>query len=125
MNKKINFRGLDHSEALDNHIHQQLEKVEALLENEPTPITIDVTVEYHDTHAHNKVIAHVSTPHFKCHADHEGPDVYAEINEVIDRLYTQLKTQKEKLVDLHKQGCDDKCKERMFEQVNKKNTSEE
>lgn len=114
MEKKITFVGQDHSPVLDRQINEQLVKIERFLTGERSPIFIDVLVEFHPVHQHNKVVAKVKSPHFNCYAEHEGPDVHVEINETIDRLYQQLRTEKQKIVRQHRQGCDKECRSTFF-----------
>jgi len=113
----ITFRGFDHSEVLDKHIREQLKKIENLLANERSPITMEFLVTLHPTHGHNEVNARVHTPHFHCKASHEGKDIYVEINEVCDRLYKQLRDRKERLVDRRKQGCDGECRAGVWKEI--------
>jgi len=110
MQRRITFRGRDHSEALDKEINKQLEKIENFLEHERTPKSIEITVEFHDTHQHHSVTVHVKSPNYNCYAKHEGPDVHAEIKEVLDRIYRQLRDEKKKHVDNQKHGCGKVCR---------------
>lgn len=109
MNIRIVFRGLDHNETNDAHIRKQLVRIQEFLAQEPTPIDISISVDKHKTHAYTRVVALVRSLHYDCVAHHEGPDFFTEVNEVMDRLYAQLKKRKEELVDLHKQGCMQDC----------------
>lgn len=125
MEKKITFVGLEHSPVLDNHIVEQLKKVEHLLEEENGPIFFEFLVEFHERHErHCKVSARLKTPHYECYAEHEGPDVYVEINEVADRLLKQLRTAKQKLVDVHQRGCGKECRANLMREAEQKNEGE-
>ncbi len=117
MQKKITFSGKGHTPVLDEHINKQLEKIEQLLKKEATPIFLDVVVDFHDVHKHQHVTARVKTPHYECFAEHEGPDIFMEINEVIERLFDQLRTEKKKLVDRHRRGCGKECRAQLFHEI--------
>ena len=117
MQKKITFSGREHTPVLDTHIDEQLAKIERFLADEPTPRLIEVSVEFHEVHQHNRVVARVKSPHYNCYAEHEGPDVTTEINEVIDRLYSQLREAKGKLVDAHKKGCGKECRDEIYKDI--------
>lgn len=117
MQKKITFTGRGRTPALDKHIDMQVAKIEQFLSEEPTPRVVEISVESHDVHQFNRVVARVKTPHYDCYAEHEGPDVMTEINEVMDRLYAQLRDTKKKLVDRHKKGCGKDCKEKIFKNI--------
>jgi ribosomal subunit interface protein len=114
MQKQITFSGREHTPALDKHINEQLAKIERFLADEPTPRLIEVAVEFHDVHQYNRVVARVKSPHYNCYAEHEGPDVITEINEVIDRLYTQLREEKGKFIDHRKKGCGAECRNKIY-----------
>lgn len=117
MQKKVTFSGREHSAVLDKHIDVQLEKLERLLHDEPSPRFIELTVETHEVHQINRVAGLVKTPHFECFAKHEGPEIYTEINEVVDRLVDQLRNEKKKLVDRHRKGCGKECRAEFFEEL--------
>lgn len=117
MQKKVTFSGREHTPALDKHIDEQMAKIERFLTEEPTPRVIEVSVETHDVHQFNRVVARVKSPHYDCYAEHEGPDIMAEINEVMDRLYAQLRATKQKIVDHHKKGCGKECREKIYHDI--------
>lgn len=116
MQKKIIFHGQERTPVIDTYINDQLAKIERFLENERSPKMIEMAVEFHKLHQHNKVTGRVKSPSYDCFAEHEGPDLHIEINEVIDRLYTQLRAAKEKMVDKHKHGCNKDCRMHMNEE---------
>ncbi|KKT23972.1 MAG: hypothetical protein UW09_C0001G0035 [candidate division TM6 bacterium GW2011_GWF2_43_87] len=125
MQKKVTFSGRDHTAVLDQHIEKQLERIEHLLKGEPSPIFIDVVVDFHDVHQHHHVTTRVKTPHFECYAEHEGPDIFAEINEVMDRVHDQLRTEKKKLVDTHRRGCGKGCRSAFFKEMEDEESGDE
>lgn len=117
MEVKITFRGCEHSDVIDTYIKERLKKVEELLALELSPISLEFLVTMHPNHAHHEVNARVHTPHFHCRASHEGKDVYAEINEVCDRLCHQLRDRRSKLIDRRKHGCDGQCRADIWREV--------
>ncbi|MBN2267175.1 MAG: HPF/RaiA family ribosome-associated protein [Candidatus Babeliaceae bacterium] len=116
MQKKITFVGREHDPVLDNHIEEQLGRLERFLKHEKDPVFIDMVVEFHERHQFNKVSIRIKTPHYSCYAEHEGPDVFLEINEVVGRVYEQLRNEKEKLVDTHRHGCGKECRTAYFQE---------
>ncbi len=104
MKKRIVYRGIESTPVLEEFINTHLEKVEKLLENEPTPIFIDVFIEPSSVHAHHKVEIKVKTPHYDLVAHHEGPEMYQEIDRVTDKMVAELRRAKEKRVDMQKKG---------------------
>ena len=99
MQKRIAFRGIDSTPVLEEFINTHLEKVERLLENERSPIMIDFVVEASKVHAHHKVELRIKTPHYDLVAHHEGPEMYHEIDKVVDKMVRELRRAKEKRVD--------------------------
>ena len=104
MQKRIAFRGIDSTPVLEQFIQSHLEKVERLLENERTPIMIDLMLEASKVHAHHKVELRVKTPHYDLVAHHEGPEMYQEIDRVCDKMVTEIRRAKEKRVSSEKNG---------------------
>jgi ribosomal subunit interface protein len=104
MNKKITFRDMESTVLLEEHVHEQLAKVERFLLSERSPINIEVLLTAHKQHAHHEVEVRLHCPdyHFRAHA--EGNDMYMVINEAIDRLYTELRRAKKKWIDTRKRG---------------------
>ncbi len=93
MHKRITFRNMDHSDPMEAHVNKQLEKIEAFLKREPSPIYIDIVLTAAKIHKHPHAEIHVKTPHFDCFSEYEhtGTDMYEAIDRVIDAMYRQLK----------------------------------
>jgi ribosomal subunit interface protein len=98
MKKRIAYRGIESTPVLEEFINTHLAKVEKLLVNEPTPIIIDLILEASNVHAHHKVELKVKTPHYDLLAQHEGPEMYQEIDRVTDKMVTEIKRAHEKFV---------------------------
>lgn len=99
MQKRIAFRGMESTPVLEEFANKHLEKVEKLLETERTPIWIDLVLEASTVHAHNKVELRIKTPNYELVAHHEGPEMYQEIDRVIDKMIQEIRRAKEKHVD--------------------------
>lgn len=125
MEIKIVFLGREKTSALENYIREQLQRIERFIAKERTPRIVEFNIELNPIHQHHKVTARVKTPHYDCFAEHEGPDEYMEINEVVDRLAKQLKTEKERIVDAHKRGCGKECRSEIHEMIEESEYSEE
>lgn len=94
MHKRIVFRNMDHSAGMENYANEQLAKIEHfLIENEPTPIYLDLILEPSTVHEHNKVELRVKSPHFDLITGHEfnhGEKFYDVLDRVIDTMYLRL-----------------------------------
>ena len=105
MHKRITFRNMDHSEVMEEYANKQLEKIEHFLENERTPIYIDLVFEPSKVHQHHRVELRVKSPRFDLisNYEHKGVDFYDVLDRVIDIMYRQLLDHKQKEVDERKQ----------------------
>lgn len=99
MNKKVTFRNLEATTLLEEHVNKQLQRVERLLNKERLPISIEVILEAHRTHAHHRVEVRLNTPEYNIIAHDEGNDMYKVVNSAIDKLHAEVLRAKEKWVD--------------------------
>lgn len=104
MQKRVTFRHMEHTPVLDEFANKHLERIEKLLANEPTPVSLDLVLESEPTHAHNRVELRVVTPRFTLVAHHEGPEMYQEVDTVIEKMIREIKKAKDKLEDQNKHG---------------------
>lgn len=105
INRKINFRHMDSDQVIEAYINKHLEKIEHFLQNERTPIDIDVTIIPSKTRKHHKVELRVyAPPHYDLIAEIEknGVDFYDAINIVIDSMIKQLHKNKARRVEDNK-----------------------
>lgn len=106
MDIRITFRHMDKSDVMENYARQQLAKVVKFLENEPTPVHIDLVLEPSRVHEHHKVELRVKSPHYDVVSEyeHEGVGFYDVLDRVIDTMYKELHEKKRRLLDERKQG---------------------
>lgn len=104
MNKRIVFRGVAHSDVAEQHANEQLKKIEHFLENEPTPVYIDLIFEPSKLRQHSRVELRVKTPHYDLvsHYEYEGVQFYDVLDRVIDVMYQRLHEEKEKNIGKRK-----------------------
>lgn len=105
MNKKITFRGMDHSQIMEDHANQQLAKVEEFLSHEQGPIVIELVFIPSKVHEHHKVEMLVKTPNYDEFVSYEkeGMPFYETLDHVIDVMYRNLLKAKERMIDERKQ----------------------
>jgi ribosomal subunit interface protein len=103
MKKKISFIHMDHSDAIEQHIHKKLEKIEHLLhkekDSESTPFFCEITLKAQRQHPHHQAEFHLKTPWLNLHSHDEGTDMYIVIDSMIDKMATLIKKEKEKKQD--------------------------
>ena len=101
MHKRITFRHMNHSDPMEDHVNKQLGKIERFLEHEPTPISIDIILEASKVREHPRAELRLKTPHHDLitHYEHNGVDLYAAIDHVIDQMYELLRKAKDKEIE--------------------------
>ena len=97
MPKRITFRNMEHSAAMEAYANKLLEKIEEFLEKEQPPCYIDFVLEAGKTHAHHKAELRIKTPRFELYSDYEGSDMYAVIDRVCDVMYLNLHEENKKI----------------------------
>ena len=102
MHKRITFRHMQHSDLIQDHANQKLAKIEEFLQNEPTPIYIDLVMEPSKTREHSRIELHIKTPHYDkvTHREFQGDKFYDVLDYVIDTMYKELHEEKRKRKDL-------------------------
>jgi ribosomal subunit interface protein len=104
MNKRIVFRNMEHSDIMEAHANEQLEKIINFLENDRGPVHIDLYLEPSRVHKHHRVDLHVRSAEYNRNAsyEHEGMDFYETLDHVIDVMYRELLEEKRKNIDKEK-----------------------
>lgn len=101
MHKRITFRNMDKSSAMEGYANEQLSKIEEFLKNERTPIYIDLVFEPSKFREHHRVELRVKTPNYDeiSNYEHEGTQFYDVVDRVIDVMYRNLCEKKKQLHD--------------------------
>lgn len=102
MHKRITFRAMPHSDAIEAHCNEQLKKIEEFLESEKTPRYIDLVLEPSKVHSHHRVELRVKSPNYNRVSNYEGSDFHDVLNRVIDVMYKELHEDKKKKLDHRK-----------------------
>lgn len=116
MQKRIVYKGMDSQPVLEEFANKHLEKIEKLLENQRTPVFIDLVLEASHVHAHHRVTLLVKTPDYDLVANHEGPEMYQEIDRVTDKMIHEIRRAKERLVSEHQADGSLKGREQLEEE---------
>ena len=109
MNKRVTYRGIEKNDILENHINKHFEKIEALLTKEHGPFKIDITLEVHKP-AEQKSVVHIHSPVIEAYASATTNDIFSSIIEVMNRVMTQIREGKRRLVTHHHKGCGGECR---------------
>lgn len=97
MHKRINFRSMARSEAVEKYINTKITKFEKFFKREPQPIYIDVILEPHREKHFFKVELKVNSVHYHFIAQTEGMDMYAMIDEATNKIIKDITRRKERL----------------------------
>lgn len=121
MHKRITFRNMDHVSSIENYANRRLDKVEHFLQNEKTPVYIDLVLEPSKVHAHHRVELRVKSPQYDLISNYEGPEFYNVLDHVVDTMISELTEEKRKIVDERKHQKTSK----LFEFKGRKDEDEE
>jgi len=99
MNIKITFRSMDHSDAIEQYIHDEIEKFSPLLERENSPVNVSVVLEPHSTKHYFIAEFIVDSPDYHAVSNAEGHDMYTAINDAAHKMTEELGKQKGKMLE--------------------------
>jgi len=105
MNIKINFHQMPHSDGIEQHAREKLQKVATLLKKSENvhPIFAEFFLNAHPTNAHHEVELRVKSGSLSTAAHDKGSDMYLIIDSVIEKTVVQIKREKERFDDkIHK-----------------------
>lgn len=102
MDKRVTFKGIEHSAAVENYANDQMSKVLEFLSNERSPVYIDLMFKPSKLRAHHFVELRVKSPNYELISSYEGTSFYDTIDRVVDVMYHELHEHKKKLDDKKK-----------------------
>ncbi len=97
MHKRITFRSMDHSDAIEKYIHKKVEKIDKFFKREPLPLHIDIILEAHRERHYFKVEFKVNSYNYHIVVNTEGMDMYHMIDEAVTKMIKEITRRKEKL----------------------------
>ncbi|MBD3273337.1 ribosome-associated translation inhibitor RaiA [Candidatus Dependentiae bacterium] len=101
MKRKITFQSMDHSEPIERHANEKLNKIEEMLKDSEwkTPMFMELWLKANKQHVHHKAELHLKTPQFDLNTHYENADMYFAIDNTIDKMVKLLKKEKALLKD--------------------------
>ncbi len=99
MKIRIAFRGMEHSNAMEEYASKKMEKLERFLQKEPEPLYVDLVLEAARQHHHHKVELRINSKHHQINVHSEGPDLYLQIDATVDKAVHEAKKDKERAID--------------------------
>jgi putative sigma-54 modulation protein len=111
MQIKISFLNMEHSNPLEAHTRQKLEKLHEHLKqsDQKPPFYVEVWLKANKLHPHHCADIHLKTSVFDLNAHDEGTDMYVAIDNTVDKILALVRKHKTKQKDKHKQCDKEKC----------------
>jgi ribosomal subunit interface protein len=112
MKKKISFHNMPHSDPLEKHANEKLEKISNILKGEEnvSPLHVELWLKANKQHPHHAVELHLKTPHLDLNTHDEGTDMYVVLDNTIDKMIALLKKEREKTRDKNRKVETEKSK---------------
>lgn len=104
MEKRIAFKGMDHSKAIENFLNEKLVKAERLLEKEKGPIYWDIVMNTEHSNNIFDVEIRINGPHFSLVAHDQEREMYAAIEKTVDKMVKEILKMKDKRRDQERKG---------------------
>jgi ribosomal subunit interface protein len=96
MHKRIIFRSMGHSDAIEKYIYKKIEKFDKFFKREPLPIYVDIVLEPHREKNFFKVDVRINSLHYHIAIQTEGSDMYSMIDEAVCKVSKDIVKRKEK-----------------------------
>lgn len=97
MHKRITFRYMGRSDAIEKYVYKKIEKIDKFLKREPLPIFIDIVLESHREDDFFKVEFKIHSFHYHINVLTQGADMYAMIDEAVHKMAKDIIRKKEKM----------------------------
>ncbi len=97
MHKRIMFRYMDHSDAIEKYIYKKIQRLDKFFKREPLPINIDMTLAAHREKHYFNVEFKVNSTHYHSVVKTEGHDMYAMIDDAVSIMIKDITRKKEKM----------------------------
>ena len=110
MQIKISFHNMNHSDPIEQHTKDKLEKLHELLKSadEKPPFFVEFWLKSNKLHPHHAAELHLKTSQFDLHAHDEGTDMYVVIDNTVDKMIKIVKKEKQKNLAKRKKGGSEK-----------------
>ncbi|MCL5876145.1 MAG: hypothetical protein M1114_06770, partial [Candidatus Dependentiae bacterium] len=94
MDFKVTYRHMESSPEIEAAIKRDMAKILLFLENEPTPVFINLTITPGKLHAHHEVELLVKSPHYDLFGKEEGANFFVLLGTITDTMYKRLEAEK-------------------------------
>lgn len=97
MHKRIMFRSMDRSDAIEKYMYKNLQKLDKFFKREPLPINIEMILQAHGEQHYFNVELKVNSTNYHLVVKTEGNDMYAMIDEAVHIMIKDITRKKEKM----------------------------
>ncbi|KKR97148.1 MAG: hypothetical protein UU47_C0002G0020 [candidate division TM6 bacterium GW2011_GWE2_41_16] len=118
MDKRITYRGIEKTPALESLIEKHYAPIAKFLEKEHGPMHIEITLEVHKP-AEQKATVHINGPRIEVYVSETSNDIFSSIKRAFEIAHEKMLEDKRRAIDKQKQGCGHECKSRLFSQEEK------
>lgn len=99
--RKIAFHNMDHSDALEKHANERIDKIQVLLEGTGLPQSIEVRFKFNPHGAHHEIEVHLVSKEITTDSHASNSEMYAALDEAMDRITDLVKKSKSRHRDEH------------------------
>ena len=101
MNVKISFHNMPHSEPMELHAREKLQKLLEFVKDQKNmmPLSVEMWLKANKLHPHHAVELNLKSRALSLQAHDEGADMYVAIDAAIDKMITQMIREKERMIE--------------------------
>ena len=96
MHKRIMFRCMAHSKAIEDYISNKVTKLYKFFKRQSSPISIDIILEPHRGKKIYKVACVIHSSLYHINMQSQGMDMYMVIDEIMKKIIKDIVRKKEK-----------------------------
>jgi ribosomal subunit interface protein len=104
MKTSFTFRGMETSPTIEKYVEEKIQKLDRMLKRERDPISLEVILESHPTHAQTAIELRLHSVDYHLRAQEQGTDLYGIIDKCVDVLVGEVRRKKEKRIDARKEA---------------------
>ena len=97
MHKRITFRSMDRSNAIEKYIYDKIQKLDKFFKREPLAAKIEMIVQNHHEKDYFNVELKVNSSNYHIVVRTEGHDMHAMIDEAVCIMIKDITRKKEKM----------------------------
>ena len=97
MHKRIMFRCMSHSDAIEKYISKKIEKLDKFFKRNVQPVFIDIVLEPHHQKHFYKIACKINSTQYHTSIHSQGMDMYMMIDEAVRKIIKDITRRKEQI----------------------------